>query len=206
MKNRMRILLFILVSLSISCGINNSESVDYYNIPTYSENNKIQAVIEIPAGTNHKYEFNHESGEFDLEIRNGKHRVVDFLPYVVNYGFIPSTYMDPKIGGDGDPLDILVISESFPTGSVIEIKPIGIMMMVDDEEKDYKIIAVPTSSDDAIIDADNLEELKEKYPEIMSIIELWFKSYKHNDAVKIEGWGDENAALAEIKKWQINLD
>ena len=47
-------------------------------------------------------------------------RIVNFLPYPANYGFIPSTFMDKKKGGDGDALDILLISEHMVTGTVVD--------------------------------------------------------------------------------------
>lgn len=177
------------------------EKIIFDELPTFSENNHVQAIIEIPAGTSHKYEYNHETKEFEVEIINGKPRIVDYLPYLVNYGFIPSTYMSPEIGGDGDPLDILVIAESFGTGSIVEVEAIAIMKMIDGGEKDYKILAIPVDLEKSIISATTFEELKENYPNIISIIETWFLSYKHNNNVSIEGWGDEQEAMAEIKKW-----
>ena len=77
----------------------------------------ISAIIEIPAGTNIKYEFDYESKSFEAEIINGKKRTVNYLPYPGNYGYIKNTFMDPSKGGDGDALDVLVISSSISQGS-----------------------------------------------------------------------------------------
>ena len=96
-------------------------SKDFQYLPTYTEQG-INVVVEIPAGTNHKIEYDKENKEFVVDQKNGKDRIIDFLPYPGNYGFIPSTYMDPAIGGDGDALDVLVIGESVPTGTVIPVK------------------------------------------------------------------------------------
>ena len=86
--------------------------IDFENLPTYTEQG-INVVVEIPAGTNHKIEFDKKNKKFVVDQKNGKDRIIDFLPYPGNYGFIPSTYMDPAVGGDGDALDVLVIGESY---------------------------------------------------------------------------------------------
>ena len=98
------------------------------------------AVIEIPAGTNKKIEFNNSTQAFEVDKNNGKDRVIQFLPYIGNYGYIPSTYSNPNQGGDGDALDVLVISESVKTGSIIEIIPIAVLKLLDEGEIDYKIL------------------------------------------------------------------
>lgn len=80
-------------------------------------------VIEIPAGTNKKNEFNKEKKTFEVDQKHGKDRVVEFLPYNGNYAFFTSTYSNIKLGGDGDALDVLVMSESVSTRAVIEFIP-----------------------------------------------------------------------------------
>ena len=121
----------------------NSNISDYDNIATYAENKAVRAVIEIPAGTNHKLEYDKTAKKFVNDQRNGKDRVIDFLPYVGNYGFVPSTLMDESKGGDGDALDILVLSETLSSQTVIEVIPIAILKLKDDGELDTKLIAVP---------------------------------------------------------------
>ena len=71
-----------------------------------------------------------------------KDRVVNFLPYPGNYGFIPSTMMSESAGGDGDALGYFSdFAESMTTGTVLEVIPIAALMMVDGGEIDTKIIA-----------------------------------------------------------------
>jgi inorganic pyrophosphatase len=113
------------------CTPNTGKQMRNFNaIPSFSSE-YVNAVIEIPAGTNKKYEYNLEKKMFLAEYIDGKERLVDFLPYPGNYGFVPSTYLDPKLGGDGDAIDILVISESVPTGTMIEVIPIWIIYFED---------------------------------------------------------------------------
>lgn len=189
---------FLILSLLtfISCKPNT----DYYNLPIYSKNNLVQAVVEIPAGTNKKYEYNKQSKSFQIDKKNGKDRVIQYLPYLGNYGFIPSTYSDPKEGGDGDALDVLILSESAQIGTIIEITPIAVLKLIDDGELDYKIIAIPHNPTQKIIKVSTLEMLSKKHPEIMQMVEYWFLNYNKADTAEVEGWGDEIMAQNEIKK------
>ncbi len=94
------------------------------------------AVIEIPDGSNCKYELDKQTGllRLDRVLYTSTH-------YPANYGFIPRTYAD-----DGDPLDVLVLcSESIHPMTLVQVYPIGVMRMIDNGALDDKIIAVPFS-------------------------------------------------------------
>ena len=105
---------------------------------------QLNAIIEIPAGTNIKYEYNYDSQNFEAQIVDGQKRIINYLPYPGNYGFIENTFMDPSLGGDGDALDVLVICEALHQSKKINIEPIGILKLMDDGEEDHKIIAIPS--------------------------------------------------------------
>ena len=94
------------------------------------------AVIEIPKGSSCKYEMDKYTGMLRLDriLYTSTH-------YPANYGFIPRTYAD-----DGDPLDVLVLCNHhlYPM-TLIQVTPIGVMRMIDDNALDDKIIAVPVS-------------------------------------------------------------
>ncbi|WP_345273460.1 inorganic diphosphatase [Flaviramulus aquimarinus] len=193
---RFKKLVFIILIVLQSCA----KEKEIYYLPTQVSENSFNAVIEIPAGTNKKYEYDKESKSFIIDKKDGKERIIDFLPYPGNYGFIPSTYSDPKTGGDGDALDVLVLSEYVPTGSVLEIKPIAILKLIDNGEIDYKIIAIPSNVKQQIINVNNYNDLANRFPEVKTIIELWFLNYNKTDTATIEGWGDDKMALIEINK------
>jgi len=146
---------FIAISV-IAC----KKKVDYYHLPMLSSNKIYQAVIEIPAGTNKKVEYSKDLKTFELDQKNGEDRIVQFLPYIENYGYIPSTYSNPHTGGDGDALDVLVLSESMPTRALIEIIPIAILNLVDASEKDSKIIAIPADDYLQISKANTYDDLE----------------------------------------------
>lgn len=162
-----------------------------------------QVVVEIPAGTNKKIEFQKDRREFRAEQIDGADRTVQFLPYPGNYGFIPSTVMEESRGGDGDPLDVLLIAESLPTGTVIEAIPIGTLRLSDRGELDTKIIAVPLDSSLRTFPASDFQQLLLDYDPARRIIEEWFLYYKGYGVTELIGWEDEQYAWREIEKWRV---
>lgn len=191
--------LTLLTAVLFSCN----SSIKYYDLPAKTGENKYNAVIEIPSGTNKKIEFNKESNSFEIDKKNGKDRVVEYLPYLGNYGFIPSTYSIPQKGGDGDALDVLILSESVEVGAVLEFIPIAVLKLIDNGESDFKIIGIPTKENKQIIRVSSFNQLKNEYPEVLDVIELWFLKYNKNDPATSRGWGDEVAAINEIEKWKL---
>lgn len=177
--------------------------MNHLALPSFSENGHLNAVIEIPAGTNTKFEYDKQRLEFKPDVRAGHTRRVDFLSYPLNYGFIPSTKMMKARGGDGDPLDVLVLAEHLPTGIVIEVQPIGLLMLKDLGEWDNKVLAIPADASMRIIRATNWHEFQMEYSAARHIIELFFTYYDGLGTMTLMGWGDENAALEEVEKWQI---
>jgi len=177
---------------------------DHLHLPSYSSSGNLNAVIEIPAGTNHKYEYDKEAKRFTVDERDGKKRIINYLSYPLNYGFIPSTEMDTAKGGDGDPLDVILIAESMPTGTVIEVKPIALLVMTDKGEQDHKVLAVPADPAKRTLNVTSYNDLKNNYPSVTTIIETWFANYDPEDPKQMQGWKDEKAAIDEVAKWQMN--
>ena len=95
---------FLIATFSLVLFSSCKNEMEYKSIPAQTEAG-VMAVIEIPAGTNRKIEYNQDLARFEIDVKDGKERIIDFLPYPGNYGFIPSTHMDPARGGDGDALD-----------------------------------------------------------------------------------------------------
>jgi inorganic pyrophosphatase len=193
----------LILLLSISCKM--EKTANPLSLPAFGKEG-VNVVIEIPAGSSHKIEINKRTGKFKNDQKDGKNRVIDFLPYPANYGFIPSTLMDKSTGGDGDALDVLVISESLPTGTVLEIIPIGALMMTDGGEIDTKIIGVPVDSTKRIIQATDFEHFLIDYNMAQNIIQDWFLNYKGLGKVEMKGWFDEKTAMEEIRKWELKVE
>lgn len=199
-KKAVQLFSFLFVGwMMISCD-KEAPSQSIYTLSAYSDNNRLRAVIEIPAGTNKKIEFNPETKAFAVDKRNGAERVIDYLPYPGNYGFIPGTYSDPAKGGDGDALDVVVLSSSLPTATVIEIIPIAMLPLIDEGEQDYKIIAIPAESQYQTITAQNLTDLRQKYPQVEEILRQWFLHYDRGNSSQVAAMADAAIAKLEIKK------
>jgi inorganic pyrophosphatase len=176
-------------------------SIHHNDFLTYSSSGYLQMVVEIPAGTNKKIEFDHETNTFPVDILNGLERTINFLPYPGNYGFVPSTMMDLHRGGDGDALDILLLSEHLATGTKIEVIPIGILILEDSGENDSKIIAVPAAKTLRVIDVTSYDQFHSEFFKAKQLIQSWFLAYKGGSSIKFIDWGDEIVAEAEIEKW-----
>lgn len=176
-------------------------NTNYKSLPAATSTG-ILAVIEIPAGTNRKVEYKIDRSRFEIDVVEGKERVIDFLPYPGNYGFIPSTLMEEERGGDGDALDVLVIAESLQTGDTISVIPIGVLLLNDSGEEDHKIIAVPADPSKRIIDAIDYQTFTVKYNPAQKIIENWFLNYKGIGKINFVGWKNDRFALQEIEKWK----
>ena len=196
-----RCLLLLLIVLISSC----KSREDLLKTSLYSKNGNFQAVIEIPAGTNAKIEYDKNLKLFSTSKRDGKERIIDFLAYPANYGFIPSTYSDPKKGGDGDALDIMILSSTLNSGEIVEFIPIGLIKLIDAGEEDFKIIAIPAKKELRTIKADNYQDFVAKYPGAVKILETWFSNYDLEDETEIQGWGDEQDAIREIERLQLQF-
>jgi len=185
----------------LTWGCGQSGESKLYHAPAFTDDGAINAVIEIPAGTNQKIEYNTANRAFEVDQVDGQDRVIDFLPYPANYGFIPSTLMDKERGGDGDALDVLVLGQAQPTGTILAIRPIATLNLIDDNEIDTKIIAVPVDTSLQIMKVDNFEDFLLRYNGAMRVIETWFTNYKGLGRTRLKNWENEHHALMEIKKW-----
>jgi inorganic pyrophosphatase len=152
----------------------------------------IEAVIEIPRGSRNKYEVDHETGRVHLD------RVL-YTPFVypVDYG-----YFDKTLGGDGDPLDALVLLE-FPVfpGVVVNVRAVGVLPMEDDGGMDEKILCVPAKDKRW----DHIQDINDVPEQTRNEIEHFFTHYKDLEPgkwVKCGKWANKAEAerlIAEAK-------
>ena len=159
---------------------------------------EINAVIEIPAGTHEKWEYYPPAGKIVHEIKDGKPRVIQYLAYPVNYGYVPFSLLPKNKGGDGDPLDIIVLGPTLERGESYKVRVIGILKLMDRGEIDDKLIAVIPRG--IYKDVDDLYALNRKYPGITEIIKLWFANYKGRTKIEILGYGNIKEANKMIEQ------
>lgn len=153
--------------------------------------NDINVIIEISAqGDPIKFEVDKDSGAVFVDRFMGTS-----MRYPLNYGYVPHT-----IAGDGDPVDVLVVTP-FPLapGVVIRCRPVGLLKMEDESGLDAKVIAVPVSKltplYDKVQSIDDLPEL------LMKQTVHFFEHYKDLEPgkwVKVLGWGSADDARQEI--------
>lgn len=161
-------------------------------IPVGENPEKINVVIEIPYGSNIKYELDKESGAVVVD------RVMySAMFYPANYGFVPNTLSD-----DGDPADVLVLNEyPLQAGSVIKCRLIGVLLMEDESGIDEKLLAVPVSKIDPRYDGiQSFEDL----PKItLDRIKNFFETYKilePNKWVKVKEYRGKEEASKILQK------
>ncbi len=160
--------------------------------PAQPNKKKINVVIEIPAGQNAKWEVSEDDGKMHWEIKKEKPRVVSYLPYPFNYGMIPSTLQSTETGGDGDPIDVLILGPALPRGSIVQATVIGVLRLKDDGERDDKLLAIPEKG--PFKNLDSLDNLNSKFPGVLRIIETWFTNYKGIGKIVSEGYGGKTEA------------
>ena len=143
----------------------------------------VNVIIEVPIGGEPiKYEMDKAAGT--LVVDRFLHTP---MRYPGNYGFVPHT-----LCGDGDPLDVLVANtRPIAPGAVINVRPVGVLLMEDDGGQDEKIIAVPspklTKRYEHVTDYTHLPQIT------LDQIQHFFAHYKDLEPgkwVKILGWGD----------------
>lgn len=152
----------------------------------------INVFIEIPQGSQIKYELDKESGFIMVD-----RFLYTSTYYPFNYGFIPNTLTD-----DGDPVDVLVISSlSVNPGTVIPAKPIGILEMEDEAGIDWKVIAVPKEKIDP--EYGKINDISELSDYLKSKIKHFFEVYKQLEPgkwVKTKDFLNKEKAKEEIQK------
>lgn len=151
----------------------------------------VNVIVEVPVGGQPiKYEMDKEAGTLVVD-----RFLYTPMTYPGNYGFVPHT-----LSGDGDPIDVLICStRQLVPGCVINVRPIGVLIMEDQAGEDEKIIAVPsahlTKRYDGVEDYTDLPEITRQQ------VQHFFEHYKDLEPgkwVKIGGWHDAARAKEMI--------
>lgn len=157
------------------------------------ENGVINVVVEIPAGSNHKIEWDRKLGVMKLD------RVEPIIfAKPTNYGFIPQT-----LDEDGDELDALIITDQpLSTGIFLQARIIGVMKFVDDGEVDDKVVVVPADDRN---NGNAIQTLVDLPPQLVKQIEFHFNHYKDlkkSGTTKVTHWGNIDEAKKVIRESQ----
>lgn len=144
----------------------------------------VDVVIEIPQGSQNKYEVDHQTGQVRLD------RVLySPMHYPAEYGFVAET-----LGEDGDPIDVLVLA-TYPTfpGCVVRARILGMLEMSDEKGIDTKLLAV--LADDPRFD--HVKTFEDVNPHVLKEIPHFFQTYKQleHKETHIGGWKGQADAL-----------
>jgi inorganic pyrophosphatase len=151
---------------------------------------EINVVIEIPKGSNIKYEIDDETGAVFVD-----RKLFTAMFYPCNYGFVPQTKEQ-----DGDPVDVLVLgNDPFVPSSVIRANPVGVLITADEEGEDAKVVAIPVAKvDPSFSDVNDINDVPQY---IQDQIKHFFEHYKELEKgkyVKVKGWEDKESAKKKI--------
>ncbi len=149
----------------------------------------VRMVVEIPKDSSNKYEYDPSLGLFRLS-----RTLYSPMHYPGDYGFIPGT-----IAEDGEPLDVLclVTSPSF-SGCLSQIRPVAVLDMLDGDDVDRKILAVPNHDPRY----DSVQSLLDLDHHVQREIEHFFEIYKDLEGhhAQTRGWRDKQEAHVIIAK------
>ncbi|XP_025093039.1 inorganic pyrophosphatase-like [Pomacea canaliculata] len=168
----------------------------FHDIPLYAnqEKNIFNMVVEIPRWSNAKMEINKEEklNPIKQDVKSGRLRYVkNIFPhhgYIWNYGALPQTWENPKekfpetgTAGDNDPLDVCEIGHKIQErGSVIQVKVLGTLLLIDEGETDWKIIAIDVS-DPLASKLNDINDVHQHMPGFLRATYEWFRYYKKPD-------------------------
>ncbi len=189
--NLVKRLSVIALLVSASAAVQAENVLDFpqpKNVP-----DEFFAVTEIPAGGIIKYETDAKTG-FIFADRFQSMPVA----YPANYGSLTQS-----LAGDGDPLDVIFYTRApLHPGTLIKLRPIGVLKMIDGGEKDDKIVAVPASKIDPTYD--DIKEMADLPKIEQERLQAFFRVYKQlpegRKKVELNGFEDAAKAKTEIKQ------
>ena len=169
-------------------------------------------IVEIPKWSRAKFEI--ATGEAHNPIKQdtkaGELRYYTWGDMLFNYGCFPQTWEDPKHTtpdtnaiGDNDPIDAMEIgTQIFPVGSVVRVKVLGCLAMIDDGETDWKVLCI--SVDDPLAaKLDDIEDVEREVPGLIATMREWLRNYKTTDGKPQNTFGLEEKAMD--KAYTLNV-
>ena len=159
----------------------------------------VHAMIECPAGTVTKRAYDPEQGKVEVEKEQGSPERYAYLPFPANYGFIPGTKVRSDDGGDGDPLDVFVLCEALPAGTMLDVDVIGLIRISDEDQINDRLVALPRDRGLRTMDAGSIDELPAG---VVRILQQWILHHDAEKPVKVKGVKGPKAGMKAVEKWR----
>ncbi|KAK0416244.1 hypothetical protein QR680_012371 [Steinernema hermaphroditum] len=184
-----------LYSLDYRCFIQGPNGLvnPWHDIPLFADQDKkiYNMIVEIPRWSNAKMEMatKEPMAPIKQDEKKGKprfvHNIFPHRGYIWNYGALPQTWEDPnhtdkntKAKGDNDPIDVIEIgSKIHARGSVVPVKIVGTIALLDEGETDWKLVAI-TSTDPEADNVNSIEDVNKIFPGLLAATREWFRTYK----------------------------
>lgn len=194
------VVLMVLPGSAEDCGVTQppvelvvqaNQEAPLATFPAINPDGLVTVFVECPSGTNARWVLD-DDGVYRHRQVNDKPLYIKYLPFLANYGLIPHTFIPEEIGGEGEALDIQVLGTALPPGSVVKVRVIGALALLDRGKQDDKLIGVlPGSVFDAVHD---IEDLDRHFPGITTILETWWTSFKGQQVTVSRGFVGAAAA------------
>ena len=176
----------------------------WHDIPLYSPEGHCHLIVEIPKFSRAKFEIatGEEYNPIKQDVKNGKLRNYNYGDMLFNYGAFPQTWEDPAHvtpdtghGGDNDPIDAVEIgTKMYRTGSVVKVKVLGCLAMIDDGETDWKCVVI--AADDVLAPMLNdIDDVERVLPGTIDVMREWLRLYKTVDGKPENKFGMEERAM-----------
>ncbi|GAB2530175.1 inorganic diphosphatase [Rufibacter soli] len=191
--------LLVLLALFSAAGCSTS----YQELPAIAESKQWQAVIETPSGSTLPQVYDQQEKKFVPQLEAGQPRKLEFLPYPGNEGFIPSTLVDSVTGRPAAPVPVMVLCNQKEPGTVLEILPVGVLILESGGELRHVVVSVPARPSEQTISPNSYSDFSARYPAVKSILQQWYLNVDARTPTRLVGWKDEAYADQLIQKWAL---
>lgn len=196
-------------------GKDGSKVSVWHDVALFNDDGTMNMIVEIPRFTRAKMEISTDEqfNPIKQDTSKGLPREYKWGDMLFNYGALPQTWEDPAFthpatsaAGDNDPVDVIDVgSASHPIGSIIKVKPLGVLGMIDQGEMDWKVIAISTA-DPMAAAVNSIADLRIVQPTAVEAFDGWMRDYKTADGKPtnhieyVAGWDTPEFAKAVISE------
>ena len=173
----------------------------WHDVPLNNPDGSYNFICEIPKWTRRKMEIapGEEFNPIKQDTKNGKLREYKWGDMMFNYGAMPQTWEDPAhvteplgTAGDNDPIDVVEIGvKQWPMGSIVRVKVLGVLALIDDGETDWKVIAIAETDPLAPL-LNDVADVEAHIPGCITAVHDWLRDYK---APKINEYGFDGQCM-----------